>query len=1188
MAVTGRSGGIGPSRTAFTQRDKDNLAEYLSTFARDDRSKPSTYKEAGAALPGHPWAGWHEHYKKQKTDIDMRIARVIRGRKRAAEAGQDEDGFDEVDELDSSSDADSDQLLIKKRAKGKGRARDSSSPEEEVRRARKRTRTEFHDGTDIPRLISMFVKKEGMAGDGWTKKRCYDELETKYGDHAASSWQSYYSKNKEQVDSLVLAEFNRRKQKKYGRQRSVNEMLFADSKPKTKTEMKSRNSTDEASVVAPNESPQASTSANAVASTSKAKPPAASTSKALSSNSPAKSRIERRASSSTGKGKGKAVVETDESEEEAEAVNPSRKKRSRGDEENDEKEDDEAGDGLLPLAPSGKTKGKAPERVQNTSQGEGKGKGRGVVIDLLGSGSSDDDEEEEEEEEEQEEREVWTTEDDDMLVYWLAKGEINDWQRDNVYKHLAQKHPHHSAEAWRSRYNFDKRTYIRRVGEKVAEVEDSRARKREEVKKRKEHQDREEKERLKEEQARRAREQSEREEQTRQDRAQRERVEQERAGKKKAEQASAAVATAAAAAAAAPSPHRRQRFLPGLEPPTPPPPSAVPTGLPPTASRKSSAAPTVLTPRSTPPPSTSASRSVVTEESQAGPFTQALPATGQGQQVANQEDEENEEYGGGMDADDSHFYDQSDFARAAEDEAEEESQSLYTQAILPQAALTHGQHHDRVVDAPMVPLHPPPATQDSTSSLPRHSQYSEKPSPFLSGASRREAEQQRRVGAQEEDEDERDQREDDQASQETDEDDRMMEVQLRGEVARPVVGGDAAVKAEPTEAQYAAALGAEHAMTRSDDDWISSDEEEDDDDDDPSRPLWNPLTDPQAEFIQQLFRLNDRLRQDEERGQSEAEIVKIEATPAPQLQPAPSTARTAPPPPPPVVSQRRTPSPPMPSPGRKKRTHSERCQTDNDGRFQEVDDSQQQQPARKRQRLMSVERDEATPAPSVATDLEEHSEDVLQLVGRNAPITRSKVDTGKGKEREIEPSPLPTPPPAQGAPVSSSRVPSILPTSAAGASAAGSPARTEAGSSANLAPPIQHFKFKVKPPVPLHTRITNLAAQYDLPFSTVRDLHFCATIISDFRIFGNLLLLFSPHAPEEGTAERKRLERLAERLLWSYEEDVCLLTGSEEERQELERRKGPEVEKRRVFFTRARLTGVERLKRGMYECLVRR
>lgn len=68
----------------YTQKDKDQLAEYLSTFPKDSRTKPTTFKEgvASGRLANHTWASWHTHYRDNREDIDRRITLVKRKRAR--------------------------------------------------------------------------------------------------------------------------------------------------------------------------------------------------------------------------------------------------------------------------------------------------------------------------------------------------------------------------------------------------------------------------------------------------------------------------------------------------------------------------------------------------------------------------------------------------------------------------------------------------------------------------------------------------------------------------------------------------------------------------------------------------------------------------------------------------------------------------------------------------------------------------------------------------------------------------------------------------------------------------------------------------------------------------------------------------------------------------------------------------
>ncbi|ORY37758.1 hypothetical protein BCR35DRAFT_311543 [Leucosporidium creatinivorum] len=92
----------------------------------------------------------------------------------------------------------------------------------------------------------------------------------------------------------------------------------------------------------------------------------------------------------------------------------------------------------------------------------------------------EEDEEEDGEDEEEEEREpnpVFTEEDENLTIFCLAKVEVEDKERDDAWKYLNWKYKQHTAEEWKAHYIANKATLFPRVGPKVVEFLKNKARK---------------------------------------------------------------------------------------------------------------------------------------------------------------------------------------------------------------------------------------------------------------------------------------------------------------------------------------------------------------------------------------------------------------------------------------------------------------------------------------------------------------------------------------------------------------------------------------------------------------------------------------------------------------------------------------------------------------------------------------
>jgi hypothetical protein len=165
-------------------------------------------------------------------------------------------------------------------------------------------------------------------------------------------------------------------------------------------------------------------------------------------------------------------------------------------------------------------------------------------------------------------------------------------------------------------------------------------------------------------------------------------------------------------------------------------------------------------------------------------------------------------------------------------------------------------------------------------------------------------------------------------------------------------------------------------------------------------------------------------------------------------------------------------------------------------------------------------------------------------------------------------------------------------------SAAGSPAPAAAPASTQLAEaPVQPFQPTLAPVAapappassardrpPLKEVLESIAADYHLSFNRVRNLFFCYSALNDFTTFREIASFFSePFKPDEGSVEYTQAKRAVERYLWSMREDEIVLEGTDAARKRIEEKKGKgAVARRRQFLHKARVKQVSDLARDRY------
>ncbi|GAA5833310.1 hypothetical protein JCM11251_005200 [Rhodosporidiobolus azoricus] len=1122
-------------------------------------------------LSGHTWQAWHEHYRKHKDDIDRRIEKYRRQRKRdgrretpTPEASEEEESAQGNDEQDSA------------RAKGQGRSTREDGGRPPANKQRK-ARVEFDDEVDWARLIRTCAIAEEK---GWSKAKLYQELGEKYPDHAASSWQSWHSKNRTEANSAVKDLLQRKREKAKGKRSEPGSVATASTattattvtgtKDKGKGKQKDKAPPASSATAAgkpsaaraafsPSPSPEP---AHPIASTSRAILPSAPTSAFLSSTtqkkppphascsrarfSPSPSFDTSFASPSTAHAASRPSASMSTAASIAATAAAAKK----------------AGEAPRAAPVAKRDKGKGKERARSVADEDGeepslvqkKATGQAVRTEQVETDNSSDEEEEapvEDEDQDEEGEPPFTKEEEEMLVHWLAKGQVMNWAPDNVYAHLERKVPHHPASSWSAHYTTNLADLVMRVAQKTAEVLKARERKKEAVvgpdgrgvagraEKKK-------KKKKKDGQARppppspnHSSRSSERAAAPPPSSTVRDRR---TTSIHIASSPVASTSTSTSTVAARPliPPSTKRTNLAPLEPPTPSPPP--PDRVSPQKSAKGKGKEKTI--EQTPPPT--GEEEEQEEESQFMPFTQVpLPADEEDQL---QEEEEDEAYAEGLEEDLSLFPDPG---------------LIFDLDALPAATAGSGASAD---------------------DQPRLSQYSTMPSPFLRDDD---------GSVQEEDmKGENDQADAQQDEDEEDEDDREMDRQLAAEVAAASEavaeeGGQEGeeeeqvmIKVEETTEIVVATI----ERGREDDDRciqetfdqpasqpVEPDAEAQENDhtlddstscasldlDDPSGPIWTPRSPAEEKYLEDLFKLGEYLKAKEEeeaqarRAQFEADVgaatpeeVEIGEQLVRQADEQDEKDRLA-------AEAEQTEGMPAAVPGssppsmRKKRTRSERTDSAS------VD---------------STAPNSAPPALAGGT-----------AMGR----TPSQLPSPRKKQRVMTNAEenAPSPAPLGGVSVVHAIAAALPPVVAPSA-----PSRqplAPAPSPANLAPPPSAAAAKARPPPQsaLSAELHGVAAQYQLSFTAVRGIYYCCSAPPDFTILRDMALLHSPACPPAGTAEYERLSKLKVREMWTFAEDGTVLGGSEDERREVERRKGRgSVAKRSRVLTAAKITSIQALK----------
>ncbi|GAA5828474.1 hypothetical protein JCM3770_003261, partial [Rhodotorula araucariae] len=201
---------------------------------------------------------------------------------------------------------------------------------------------------------------------------------------------------------------------------------------------------------------------------------------------------------------------------------------------------------------------------------------------------------------------------------------------------------------------------------------------------------------------------------------------------------------------------------------------------------------------------------------------------------------------------------------------------------------------------------------------------------------------------------------------------------------------------------------------------------------------------------------------------------------------------------------------------------------------------------------------------------------------------RQRVDNGPANAHAhaVAPSPAPAAVAAVAAREAASSSPAVgrrVPrASLAAVQAASSPAPTPAPAPALGTTSAGPSATRVRRP--LKDELADIAAEFGHSFSAIRDLFFCCSALSDMTILRSAAAFYSDSArPAEGTAEFARLRARVARHVWSLREDTIVLEGTDEARARVEERKGPgAVERRRNFLRRAKMVKVADLRPSAY------
>ncbi|BGO89681.1 hypothetical protein NBRC10512_002610 [Rhodotorula toruloides] len=1084
------------ARNAFTQEDKQLLAEFLSKIPAHKRAALGTFKEFAKRYPHHSDQSWHTHYRKTgREDIDRRIERIKRQRqrekedakKRAAEppqasgsngvaqrdgkgkgkavAREDEEADAEEEEEEVEEDQlDEENVVVddlppnassskarptsagpspkpaeappkKKRSRSPISSSDDSSADERSYRKKPKKRVAFDDD-DFETLVIMLDKAHRNE---WTRQRMYQKLEQECPAHTAASWQTYHSNNRAAADKAL-------KKLRKGLKRKAEEKKAEKSKP--------------------------------------------------------------------------ATIDMDVDEDEA-TVDEDEKERRRRDKGKGKARDVESqprnGQGRLSQASFNSAPSKRPasrpaaDEPSSASSSDAGAKSAAAKIKSSSKGRSSTTASPQKVATNGQVEPPFTEEDDARLVQHLASGMMNNRDQAFVWKELARVQPAHPASSWQARFSSDMSGFLLRVTDKIriaekarqrkaeleeekraAEAEEAWRREEEEAERRKKRDEEARQAEMRAEQERIARETEE------QERLDREAEEQERL-EREAEEEERLRREAEAAAAA-----KRKAEMQGWRE------KQVETEGQAARDHKTVNTPAVAervklaTPRPSPPGSaTRPARAVEAAEHAAG---LGLATAAQGAVEAA--------------------------ASAHVDEAPAASNQQPSAAL--EETLDHAEVYQEQLES--VP---------SSLALPRLSQYSVMPSPFLQGDEGRE------YDYVEEDEDDRDL-------------DRELARQIKAEEEELGLAGEPQAY---TEAELAVCI--DEALGETGDSDYSDDDE---------APVWNQLDAAEAGFIEDLHAQVAMLQQgftaprlnDQEPGPRERETGPAVAPEVGQLQETVVVEETVE-----TVEEAKIEQPPSP-PARQPFAFPPSPQLPRAQQPVGHSLSDALAPGSTAEHGMrgSGKKLQRLPSPS-AVNQELVQPRRLPAAPLSGPLQGAAEATPTTRRRIPRASLAASTPSVAGSPA-----PAAAPASTQLAAAPVQPARSTPAPVAAPAPPASSARDRP----PLKEVLESIAADYHLSFNRVRNLFYCFSALNDFTTFREIASFFSePFKPDEGSVEYTQAKRAVERYLWSMREDEIVLEGTEAARKRIEEKKGKgAVARRRQFLNKARVKQVSDLARDRY------
>ncbi|GAA6020031.1 hypothetical protein JCM11491_004904 [Sporobolomyces phaffii] len=119
----------------------------------------------------------------------------------------------------------------------------------------------------------------------------------------------------------------------------------------------------------------------------------------------------------------------------------------------------------------------------------------------------------------------------------------------------------------------------------------------------------------------------------------------------------------------------------------------------------------------------------------------------------------------------------------------------------------------------------------------------------------------------------------------------------------------------------------------------------------------------------------------------------------------------------------------------------------------------------------------------------------------------------------------------------------------------------------------------------LNSKLASIASDFGVSFSSVAGLYFCVCAPSNLKPFRQYVSFFSPkHAPPEGSEKWRYMNPHILKNVWTYEDDKVVLEGTEDEKDEVRKRRGsPLFNTRKDFLMRSHKDKVDKLPLEFYD-----